>query len=137
MRYYSVVASVAALVAASTAPAFARDSATLRLVAYVPVRCDAAPMSAFITEDQLVINVRRSCNTGHAVTITGRDVEGLGDVTITESRTGRTKTGTEAVFGQPEAVFSGTDQFVITARHSSPEALLRYGQSLMVGVEVT
>jgi len=137
MRVYAAVTSAIVLALAGTAPAFARNSATLRLVAYVPVRCDAAPVTAFINDDVLVINVRRNCNTGHAIVVTGRDVEGLGQVTITETGTGRTIAGTSAVFGQAEAYVDDVEQFVVTARDASPEALLQYGHSMMIGVQVS
>lgn len=137
MRLHLAAACAATLLTAGTAPAFAEAPAILNVTFNVPVRCEAAAVGASVSEGQLTISVKRTCNTSHAVTIAGGDVEGLGDVTITESRTGRTLSGTQAVFGQAEAYYSGTDQFVIRASHSSPEALLKYGQSLTVGVEVT
>jgi len=136
MRYWTTVAKVVTLAVATTTPVFAKEAATLNVATYVPVRCDAALATAFVGDSVVVISVHRTCNTGHAVAIMGRDVEGLGEVTITESRTGRTRTSADAVFAQPEGYFSGTDQFTITAKDSSREALLQYGQSLTVRVEV-
>lgn len=137
MRVYPVVASAIILTLTSTLPAFARDSASLRLVAYVPVRCDASPLTAIINDDTLTINVRRSCNTGHAIVLSGQDIEGLGKVTITETATGRTIAGTSAVFGQAEGYADDIKQFIITAHDASPQALAQYGQSVRVGVEVS
>lgn len=136
MRYWATVAKVVTLAFATTTPVFAKEAATLSVATYVPVRCDAALASALMGDRVMVLSVHRTCNTGHAVAILGREVEGLGDVIITESRTGRTRTGSDAVFAQPDGYFSGTDQFTITAKNSSREALLQYGQSLTVRVEV-
>lgn len=137
MRVYPAVTSAVILALTSTVPAFARDSASLRLVAYVPVRCDASPVTAFINADTLIINVRRSCNTGHAIVVTGQNIEGLGEVTITESGTGRTIAGTSAVFGQVEGYADDIKQFIVTAHDASPQALAQYSQSIRIGVEVS
>lgn len=136
MRYWAVAAKVVMLALATTTPVLAKEAATLNVATYVPVRCDAALATAFMGDGVVVISVNRSCNTGHAVAIMGRDVEGLGDVTVTENRTGRVRPAAIAVFAQPDGYFSGIDQFTITARNSSPEALLKYSRSLTVRVEV-
>lgn len=117
-------------------PASAAVGITFRIIGYVPVSCDVEMIDAQIQDQQLVVTVRRSCNTYHSVTFAGQQpVEGAG-FTIAEASTGRQSSGAHALFVQPERFVDMVDRYTVTGgEDATEEDLLRFAQSLRIGIE--
>ncbi|WP_374276012.1 hypothetical protein [Brevundimonas sp.] len=135
MRTTRTFITALVLAAAAAVPATAGSRATMRLVAYVPVQCEARLVDGAIDGSTITVNLRRTCNTGHAIHVATPDASG--PVTIIERRTGRTVSGSSAVFVQPERYVDGLDQIVIDCGDDDPAHVSAIARGLKLNVEVS
>lgn len=117
------------------APAHAVDTATLRLVAYVPVSCSLDVIGAGVSGSQLTMTIRRNCNTGHRLVLNGAYDDALGNLTYRLNNDVLAAAGGSASIGQPERYYDGIDQLVVEASDGDSVDLIRFAQSLNVSLD--
>ncbi len=135
MRFKPFIAVAIGLAATIAAPAFAGSRAMLRLVAYVPVKCEARIMDGQIDGSKITVSLSRTCNTGHVIHVAAPDAKG--PVSILEEGTGREVTGSSAVFVQPERYVDGLERFIVDCGSEDPEHIIAIARGLRIDVEVT
>jgi len=136
MRRSIALISALALSCAS-ASANAATFATIKLVGYVPVMCEVDVVGTYLENDRLLVAIRRTCNTGHSVVISGQQTEGAANVVIRELATGRSSAGANAEFIQPERFVDTVDLYEVSeSGMSSPTDLEDFARTLHIGVQV-
>ncbi|WP_034156916.1 hypothetical protein [Sphingomonas sp. ERG5] len=118
--------------ALAQAPAAYASTATLRLVARVPVMCAVDFSGARLEASRIVISIHRMCNTSHIVSVTvpGNDA---GDVRVSYANTPVMAGGTVDLV-QPERYFDNVDEITIESRSSDPDQLLTLARNINVAV---
>ncbi len=121
--------TAAAAFLAIAAPALASEpAASLTVGLVVPVQCEAAIEDAIVSATEVLIRVRRSCNTWHEITVAGAD----STVQITEMATGRTVAGPNATFRQPERFAQASGTYSVKA--ADPAQLAAFSADLRVRI---
>ncbi len=134
MRLKPFFAITIVLAAAIAAPASAGSRAMLRLIAYVPVKCEARIVDGRIDGSKITVSLSRTCNTGHLIHVAAPDTEG--PVSILEVGSGREVNGSSAVFVQPERYVDGLERFIVDCGSDDPEHVVAIARGLRIGVEV-
>jgi hypothetical protein len=122
------------LAAALAAPSYAADDqAVIRLVAYVPVQCTMDVLSGSIQGQQLVVDVRRTCNTSHEVSVVGRNDGSLGALKVAMNGSPMGVGDSTALY-QPEAYYDRVDRITIEASTGDSEDLRAFAATLSINV---
>ena len=124
----AVLLAMAAPAMAPSAALAAEPAASLTVALVVPVQCEAGIEDVTASATELLIRVRRSCNTGHAITLAGAGEA----VEITEMATGRTLSGPNATFRQPEHFAQTSGTYRIKA--ANPVQLAAFSANLRVQI---
>lgn len=130
---------LAILIAASAAvpmpaQAFA-SSASINLVAVIPVSCSLDFIGGTVIGRQIVINVRRSCNTGHRLVFNSASAAGLGTLTMRFNGMAQDFDHGAAVVNQAERYYNGVDQIVIEASEGQTDELYNFANALSVDID--
>jgi hypothetical protein len=128
-----VLAMLGAVLMSAPAAA-AGDQVSIRLVAVVPVQCTLDVLGYSLSERELLVNVRRHCNTSHEVLLQGNAVEGLGDVDLRFNGASRPFGGGYASLYQPELYYDQTDTISIAASDGDIADLLQFASTLQISV---
>lgn len=122
--------------AALAAPAHAASNRTsINLVAVVPVSCEVDFVNGMMIGRQIVINVRRRCNTGHRLVFNGGPASDLGKVTMRFNSQELDMGGGAAALEQAERYYNGIDQIVIEASSGSLQDLERFASALSIDID--
>jgi hypothetical protein len=132
MRPPKIVLAAVCLTAFASST-YAAEKATMRLVAYLPVQCDARMISTNIEDNRITLTLRRACNTGHTVSVEALETSGV--VAVTEVESGRTFSGPAAIFVQPERFVDKVDRFVVQCDELDASRVLQIAASLRVSLE--
>lgn len=108
MRLPLVAAAVSVVLAAPGLAAAESVQVTVRLD--IPVSCGARLIEAVPVGDTVEVSVRRTCNTPHALTLTG---VGMDQASITELNSSEVRPADRAVFRHGGLVSNTVDRFVI------------------------
>jgi hypothetical protein len=119
----------------ASAPAQAASSASLHLTAIIPVSCAVDVVDARIQGRELVLDLRRECNTAHNIVLAGQPDAALGDITLRYNEVAMAMRSAPERIAQPEAYYDGIDRVVIDVTAGTPEDLLRYAQSLNIAID--
>ncbi|QNA82979.1 hypothetical protein G4G27_02325 [Sphingomonas sp. So64.6b] len=113
-------------------PAAYASTATLRLVARVPVMCAVDFNGARMEANRIVISVHRMCNTSHivAVSVPANDA---GDVRVSYANTPVLAGGTIDLV-QPERYFDDFDEITVESQSGDSDQLLAIAQNINVAV---
>jgi hypothetical protein len=129
-------ASIAALVLAAAPTAAFANSASIRLVLTVPVQCTLDVLGGSIQDNKVILQVHRSCNTGHDVIVTGLTDDAMGAVSVSYNGDTHSLAGDSYTLAQPERYYDQTDSVVIEASSATPEDMQRLAGSLQLSVVV-
>ena len=101
------VAAVSALVASGAAEA---ETVKVTINLDIPVSCGARLIEAVPVGDRVEVAVRRTCNTPHALTLSG---PGMDKASVTELNSRAVRPAEQAVFRHTALTSDTTDRFVI------------------------
>lgn len=106
----------------------------MRLLAYVPVQCEAHIINGQVTGGRITIDLRRRCNTAHVIRVETPNIPG--SISIIEAGSGQMIAGPFAVFSQPERYFDGIDRITIDCGDADSEQVRRVVAGIRMNVEV-
>lgn len=98
------------------------STATLQLVAHVPVQCAINLDGALIESDRVTVSVHRICNTRHTIALT-IPANTLSDMRVDYAGTQVLTGAGTANLNQPEFYYDSIDQIVIKSEISDADQL--------------
>ncbi len=130
-RFAFILASAAMALMPSAALA---RSATLQLVLHIPVQCEIDVMSGTVADGQVTLLVKRQCNTGHDIVLTGNNDGDLAGLRVEYNGGSVPLSGGQAVMAQPEAFYDQVDTIVLHSDGGDEADLLAFASSMRLSV---
>jgi len=136
MRFGHLTACALLLQPLAFAPALA-NSGSFTVGVHVPLQCDVDITGASAIEQRIVINVRRSCNSHHAMILSAVPEPELGTIAITDSGAVQTLAGYETAFFHQAIFAPENSQIVLDCPKADPATLERFARSISLRMEAS